>query len=252
MSRRSYSTNSPSAENFARPAGQDERVDRNRQAAAMYAADAAERGGGSVPAHLQQYLPGGPAYDASRERDTVVGRIVGGASDALGNLFGGSSASASLAPDRSLVPVMRGTPMPQMGFVDRTMDAFRGNRPFVGMGGAINFEGFPTGSGGGMPFYGGGEDTQPFSLPGSAAPVAMPAPDLPQSPAAESDPGLLFPNLAALSAPQVAFDPASQFTFEEYLAQLQGGGGGLVSPPPVAPIAMNQGIMSLPPMGLMG
>ena len=150
-SSRGYSTNSPSAANFARPAGQDARVDRNRQAAAKYAAMSAERDGTPIPGNLREYLPGGSAYDSARERETSMGRIVGGISDALDRVVGGASNAIgrvvgaereeSLAPSRSRLPVARGSNPPAPGLAGRSVDFVQGRRPFVGMGGVVNFEG---------------------------------------------------------------------------------------------------------------
>jgi hypothetical protein len=91
----SSSGGSPSAANMARPAGYSEQVDRNRQASAMYAAQDAAQGGSSVPAHLQPYLPGGPAHDPSRDR-TISGTV--------GSLLGRSSSSPTQVPVPGFTP----------------------------------------------------------------------------------------------------------------------------------------------------
>jgi hypothetical protein len=69
--------------------------------------------------------------------------------------------------------------------------------------------------------------------------------------------GFLPPNLAMLLPGDVSAMPQTMYTFEDYLAQLNRQGGGVL-PPAVQSLAgqpvasVPQGIMSLPPAGLMG
>jgi hypothetical protein len=88
---------------MARPAGFSEQVDRNRQASAMYAA----MDGGSVPDHLQQYLPGGAAYDPSRggRFDSVFQPVANALNRAVTPIAG--------ALNRGMTPVV--------GAINRTM-----------------------------------------------------------------------------------------------------------------------------------
>jgi hypothetical protein len=176
-----YNTNSPSADNFARPPGQDERVDRNRQGAAKYALQEAMAGGPPVPDYLQPYLPGGPAYDPARERDTFMGRTLGGVSDALGNVFSPNKPE-SLAPTRSPRPIMRGTPVEPPSFGQRFGDFLEGRRPLVGLGGVFNSEGsFADESGSGtsqmVNFSGGSDNDTPATPVTPIAPVEAPPAD---------------------------------------------------------------------------
>ena len=176
-----YNTNSPSADNFARPPGQDEQVDRNRQGAAKYALQDAMAGGPPVPDYLQPYLPGGPAYDPARERDTFMGRTLGGVSDALGNVFSPNKPE-SLAPTRSPRPIMRGTPVEPPSFGQRFGDFLEGRRPLVGLGGVFNSEGsFADESGSGtsqmVNFSGGSDNDTPATPVTPIAPVEAPPTD---------------------------------------------------------------------------
>ena len=240
---RNYSTNSPSAENFARPAGQDARVDRNRQAAARDAAQAAERGDGFVPDHLREYLPGGAAYDPARERETRMGRIVGGISDRLDRLFGGSSAADGPRPvDRSPRPVPRGTPVSSPGLGARAVDFVQGRRPLVGLGGVIPSRGrFVDSVTPGFAMMGGGRDDTPVVLPPQVSPQMAPQPTVS---------GAIDYSLLALPP---GMDPSF---FQMLLQQAQGGNPqvlapyfpGLFSQGPVNatnPLAAGQGIGSL-------
>ena len=237
---RNYSTNSPSAENFARPAGQDARVDRNRQAAAR---DAAERGDGFVPDHLREYLPGGAAYDPARERETRMGRIVGGISDRLDRLFGGSSAADGPRPvDRSPRPVPRGTPVSSPGLGARAVDFVQGRRRLVGLGGVIPSRGrFVDSVTPGFAMMGGGRDDTPVVLPPQVSPQMAPQPTVS---------GAIDYSLLALPP---GMDPSF---FQMLLQQAQGGNPqvlapyfpGLFSQGPVNatnPLAVSQGIGSL-------
>ena len=109
-------------------------------------------------------------------------------------------------------------------------------------------------------YLAGREDTQPSGfnqpVPSMLQQQQVPVESVPED---VSPPQSIFvPNLGAAPSAPVSFNPETQFTFEEYLAQLGGGqGGGMVAPPPVAPIAgapsfgmspgMDQGIGSLVP-----
>lgn len=230
---RGYSTNSPSAANFARPAGQDARVDRNRQAAATYAAQAAERDGTPIPGHLREYLPGGSAYDPARNRETVIGRVMGGVSDALGRVVGGATGAVdrllggdrgprpaareeSLAPSRSRIPVARGSEVLARGLGGRAVDFVQGRRPLVGLGGVLNFEGVARGSP--SPsfdrLYSGGSDRSSgsgFTIDDYLAPTARPGPMI---------------DYSSLRAPE-GMDPA---LFAMLLQQAQAGNPQVLAP----------------------
>jgi hypothetical protein len=213
----------------------------------MYAAQAAERGGGGVPAHLQDYLPGGSAYDPSRDRETRMGRIVGGASDALGRIGdrvrdsfdgGGRGESGSTF---------------QGGVLSGTLNAL-GISPYGQGSGRVSGFMDRLGSGGSGPGFAlmQGEDTPPQSMFTAAAPVVDPAVDPAVDSTAIAPPPPVPPAFMPPVQPATAVSPDSQFTFEQYLARLNAL-PQFLSPPPVAPIApMAQGIGSLPPAGLMG
>ena len=244
---------------------QVERIERNREASARYAVDAYQREGTPIPAHL---------------RDTVDRQIERGDYGS----GGGSRNQGSSVINRSPRPIPRGTPVSSPNFFQRAEDFLQGTRPLVGMGGVINSEGSllrPSGPGPspgpspGPNVYAGlgqpgmaREDTPPLgampgTIPESSTPPGSAPPAQEGSPA---DPNFVYAAPAVVNpvlASDVAVNPASQFTFEQYLAQLQGGaGGGMVAPPPVAPIAgapsfgsqpyhmslgMDQGIGSLVP-----
>jgi hypothetical protein len=263
-----YSTNSPSAANFARPAGQDARVDRNRQASAMYAAQEAGRGGAPVPEYLREYLPGGSAYDPARDRETFMGRVLGGVSDAIGNvLSGGSRDQGGLAPDRSPRPVPRGTPMSPPNFMQRTGDFLQGTRPLIGLGGVFNSEGtFADTSSSLSPNFDNLGQSSGDSVP--VAPVVDPVdPSAPIGGTAEEDMGVYSPFLAgtATYAPVagVSVVPGNDLLYEDYLARLMArnqllqplgitplGGmpsGGMQMAGGISPL--NQGIGSFAPPG---
>lgn len=248
---RGYSTNSPSAENFARPAGQSEQVDRNRQASAMYAAQDAERTGGSVPAHLQQYLPGGAAYDSSRGRESAMGRIMGGMSDAIGSAFSGSPTGQQaagpmaggilgalfggarpqqMAPARSPRPVARGTEMQPTGLFGRAGDFMQGRRPLIGMGGVINYEGSTAGPSPQM-YFGGGDEVAPPApvappVDAGAMPSERPAwwPDYLPWPPAPQSPAAAMP----MPTPAMPMSPATPYTTS--YSQLQNAISGAANP----------------------
>jgi hypothetical protein len=236
---RGYSTNSPSAENFARPAGQDERVDRNRQAAAMYAADSAERGGAGVPAHLQSYLPGGADFDPGRSRSFGGGgsgepRAILGGYTSIRDMFDGGGRGAS-------------GPTFQGGLMSGVLNA-AGISPYGQGSGRVSGFMDRMGSGGSGPgaigMYGGdgGGGLAP-------APVATPVPELPVAPVEEAAP-FLPPAYTVAGMGDVSAPAQSMFTFEDYLARLRQVPGGLAPPASVAPPVqmaspMSQGIGSL-------
>ena len=201
---------------------QVERIERNREASARYAVDAYQREGTPIPAHL---------------RDTVDRQIERGA---YGSTGGGSQRGnlldLFLGPPPGSTASILGTPR---------QAPTPGPNYYAGLGqpGMAREGTAPSGF------------APPVSSLVATDPAAAAAP-VSEEPVA--DPGLVIPNLAMLASPQVGFNPETQFTFEQYLAQLQGGqGGGMVAPPPVAPIAgapsfgmspgMDQGIGSLVP-----
>ena len=225
---------------------QVERIERNREASARYAVDAYRSEGAPIPSHL---------------RETVDKQIA----------RGDYSPGGSSVVDRSPRPIPRGTPVSSPNFFQRAGDFLQGTRPLVGRGGVINSEGsFLRNPSPGPNVYAGlgqpgmaREDTPPLgampgTIPESSTPPGSAPPAQEGSPA---DPNFVYAAPAVVNpvlASDVAVNPASQFTFEQYLAQLQGGaGGGMVAPPPVAPIAgapsfgmslgMDQGIGSLVP-----
>jgi hypothetical protein len=240
---------------------QVERIERNREASARYAVDAYRSEGTPIPSHL---------------RETVDNQIARGDYGS----GGGSRNQGSSVIDRSPRPIPRGTPVSSPNFFQRAGDFLQGTRPLVGMGGVINSEGsFLRNPSPGPNVYAGlgqpgmaREDTPPLgampgTIPESSTPPgsALIPPHLREDfkPVGASEDGTLIPphlreDFKPVLASDVAVNPASQFTFEQYLAQLGGGqGGGMVAPPPVAPIAgapsfgmspgMDQGIGSLVP-----
>jgi hypothetical protein len=236
---RGYSTNSPSAANFARAAGEDERVDRNRQASAMYAAQDAERGGPGVPAHLQQYLPGGAAFDPGRSAS------FGGGSGEPKAILGGYTSIRDMFDGGG-----RGGPGPtfQGGLMSGALNA-AGISPYGQGSGTVSGFMERMGSGGAGPgpgMYGsysiGGDNTAGALAP---APVAMPAPEMPMAPVSEAGPTQMLPpgyEMAGLG--DVSADPESMFTFEEYLASLNRAPGVIPPSPMGVPAPMGQGIGS--------
>ena len=229
---------------------QVERIERNREASARYAVDAYRSEGTPIPSHL---------------RETVDNQIARGDYGS----GGGSRNQGSSVIDRSPRPIPRGTPVSSPNFFQRAGDFLQGTRPLVGMGGVINSEGsFLRNPSPGPNVYAGlgqpgmaREDTPPLgampgTIPESSTPPGSAPPAQEGSPA---DPNFVYAAPAVVNpvlASDVAVNPASQFTFEQYLAQLQGGAGAM-PPPPVAPIAgapsfgmspgMDQGIGSLVP-----
>jgi hypothetical protein len=241
---------------------QVERIERNREASARYAVDAYRSEGTPIPSHL---------------RETVDNQIARGDYGS----GGGSRNQGSSVIDRSPRPIPRGTPVSSPNFFQRAGDFLQGTRPLVGMGGVINSKGsFLRNPSPGPNVYAGlGQPgmarddrpvgTMPGTIPESSTPPAEEGTLIPPhlredfKPVLASEDGTLIPphlreTFNPVLASDVAVNPASQFTFEQYLAQLQGGqGGGMVAPPPVAPIAgapsfgmspgMDQGIGSLVP-----
>jgi hypothetical protein len=133
--------------------------------------------------------------------------------------------------------------------------AFRGGST---VGGGLGVPG-----GGGNMGGGGGSSLELVASPPLAAqPEVVPnAPVV--DPNAPVSMGFLPPNLAMLLPGDVSAMPQTMYTFEDYLAQLNRQGGG-VMPPAIQSLAgqpvatsplmasVPQGIMSLPPAGLMG
>ena len=140
------------------------------------------------------------------------------------------------------------------------------------LGGPSAFRGGSTVGGGlGVPGGGGNMGGGGGSLPELVASPPLVVPNAPVvdpnapvvDPNAPVSMGFLPPNLAMLLPGDVSAMPQTMYTFEDYLAQLNRQGGGVLPPaiqslagPPVAtsPLmaSVPQGIMSLPPAGLMG
>ena len=138
------------------------------------------------------------------------------------------------------------------------------------LGGPSAFRGGSTVGGGlGVPGGGGNMGGGGGSLPELVAspPLATQPEVVPMAPVVDPNApvsmGLMPPNLAMLLPGDVSAMPQTMYTFEDYLAQLNRQGGGVLPPaiqslagPPVAtsPLmaSVPQGIMSLPPAGLMG
>lgn len=203
---------------------QIDRIERNREASARYAVDSYQREGTPIPAHL---------------RDTVDRQIARGD---YGSTGGGSQ---------------RGN----------LLDLFLGPPP----GSTASILGTPRQAPTPGPNYYAGLGQPGMAREGTApSGFVPPVPSLVATDPAATDPaaavdpaatdpaaGTVLPNLAALPVAPVQAGYPTQFTFQDYLAQLNRmpGGGGAIAPPPVQPIALTppalqQGIMSLPPMGI--
>ena len=232
---------------------QVERIERNREASARYAVDAYQREGAPIPPHL---------------RETVNNQIARGDYSS----GGGSRNQGSSVVDRSPRPIPRGTPVSSPNFFQRAGDFLQGTRPLVGMGGVINSEGSllrPSGPGPspgpspGPNVYAGlgqpgmaREDTPPLGAMPGTIPESSPSPGSARPGSAPPvDPGFVYAtpaNFNPVLASDVAVNPASQFTFEQYLAQLQGGPGAMPPPiTPLAPVSMNP-LVPMPTLSLQG
>jgi hypothetical protein len=219
---------------------QIDRIERNREASARNAVDSYQSEGTPIPAHLRDTVDRQIARGDYDQKSSTRGSLL--------DLFRGPApgSTASILGTRSTS--QRGN----------LLDLFLGPPP----GSTASILGTPRpGPTPGPGYYAG------LGTPGVARDdVALVATDpaatdladvmiLDPEPAA----GTILPNLAALPVAPVQAGYPTQFTFQDYLAQLNRmpGGGGAIAPPPVQPIALTppalqQGIMSLPPTGFMG
>jgi hypothetical protein len=191
---------------------QIDRIQRNFEASARYAVDAYQREGTPIPPHL---------------RDTVDAQIARGdygspsSGSQRGNLL-----DLFLGPAPGSTASILGTPSP-------------GPTPGPGYYAGLGTPGVAR------------DDTPGnlFTSPAAETPAAEAPPPEDGAPPGYVSP--IIPGLLPVAASNVAFNPETQFTFEQYLQQLPGA----VAPPQVAPIGLppiNQGLGSLvpPPVGI--
>jgi hypothetical protein len=188
---------------------QIDRIQRNREASARYAVDAYQREGAPIPPHL---------------RDTVDAQIARGeygspsSGSQRGNLL-----DLFLGPAPGSTASILGTPSP-------------GPTPGPGYYAGLGTPGVAR-------------DDTPNNMFTAPAPQTPPAAEAPASEEG-APPGYvspIIPGLLPVAASNVAFNPETQFTFEQYLAQMPRP----MAPPPIMPLnlaPMGQGIGSLPMM----